>query len=64
MHQIERVRDSWEQFQAVRKSWMDKGTIRVTPEMERPAAIFWSDIELEADIRRVEGELIEIEAGT
>jgi hypothetical protein len=45
LHQIERVRDSWEQFQAVRKSWLNKGTIRVTPEMERPASIFWSDMQ-------------------
>jgi hypothetical protein len=37
LHQIERVRDSWEQFQAVRKSWLNGGTIRVTPEMERPS---------------------------
>jgi hypothetical protein len=45
LHQIERVRDSWEQFQAVRKSWLNGGTIRVTPEMERPSAIFWSDMQ-------------------
>jgi len=45
LHQIERVRDSWEQFQAVRKSWLNGGTIQVTPEMERPSAIFWSDMQ-------------------
>jgi hypothetical protein len=45
LHQIERVRDSWEGFQDVRRSWLDKGTIRVTPEMERPSAIFWSDMQ-------------------
>jgi hypothetical protein len=45
LNQIERVRDSWEQFQAVRKSWLNGGTIRVTPEMERPSAIFWSDMQ-------------------
>ncbi len=45
LYQIERVRDSWEQFQAVRKSWMNGGAIRVTPEMERPSAIFWSDMQ-------------------
>lgn len=28
LHQTERVRDSWQQFQAIRKSWLNKGTIR------------------------------------
>ena len=29
----------------VSKSWIGGRVIRVTPEMERPAAIFWSDVQ-------------------
>jgi hypothetical protein len=43
LHQAERARASLEPFLESRRNVIGAGTVRVTPEMERPAAIFWSD---------------------
>jgi hypothetical protein len=45
LQQAERVRADWEQYEAARLSLMGKGVIRLTPEMERPKAIFWADVQ-------------------
>jgi hypothetical protein len=115
LHQTERVYTSLEPHLESHRRRIGKGVIRLTPEMQRPMAVFWSDVHfltiavkhldarsagrstgtrrrpgapaqlqyepgnpvrltigadplsinaLEADIRRVEKELAEIEART
>ena len=44
MHQAERVRASFEPYRAVILSLTDGEIMCVTPEMERPEAIFWADV--------------------
>ena len=44
LQQAERVRASFEQYQASVHSRMGAGVVRLTPEMERPKAIFWADV--------------------
>ena len=44
LHQINRVYASFEPFIASRRSLIGVGTVRITPEMQRPSAIFWSDM--------------------
>jgi hypothetical protein len=44
LHQAERVRASFELYNASRRELIDGVMVRVTPEMERPAAIFWTDV--------------------
>jgi hypothetical protein len=45
LHQVERVQADWEHYQADLRFHSDMGFVRVTPEMERPSAIFWSDVQ-------------------
>jgi hypothetical protein len=42
--QAERVLASLEPYLQTHRRWIGQGVIRVTPEMERPAAVFWSDV--------------------
>ena len=44
LHQAERVRASFEPYRAVILSLTDGEIMRVTPEMERPKAIFGADV--------------------
>jgi hypothetical protein len=44
LNQAERVRASFEPYRASMLSRIDVGVIRVTPEMERPKAVFWADV--------------------
>jgi hypothetical protein len=44
LNQAERVRASFEAYQASILSRPDGVVMRVTPEMERPGAIFWADV--------------------
>jgi hypothetical protein len=44
LNQAERVRASFESYQASILSRPDGVVMRVTPEMQRPGAIFWADI--------------------
>jgi hypothetical protein len=44
LHQTERLRASFELYNASRRELIDGVVVRVTPEMERPAAIFWTDV--------------------
>jgi hypothetical protein len=44
LHQAERAQASFEPYQASIRSRIGVGVVRVTPEMERPAAIFWTDV--------------------
>jgi hypothetical protein len=44
LNQAERVRVSFESYQASILSRPDGVVMRVTPEMQRPGAIFWADI--------------------
>jgi hypothetical protein len=43
LNQAERVRAGFESYQASRRM-LDGVVVRVTPEMERPGAIFWADV--------------------
>jgi hypothetical protein len=44
LHQAERAQASLEPFLQSRRNIIDGEVIRWTPEMERPASIFWSDV--------------------
>jgi hypothetical protein len=44
LHQAERARADFELYRESQMSWIGVGTVRMTPEMERPASIFWSDV--------------------
>jgi hypothetical protein len=44
LHQTERVYASLERYLEANRSRRGKGVIRLTPEMQRPRAVFWSDL--------------------
>jgi hypothetical protein len=44
VHQAERARASFEPYRTSMLSLTDGAVIRVTPEMERPKAVFWADV--------------------
>jgi hypothetical protein len=44
LNQAERVRASFEPYRAAKLSLQEVEIMRVTPEMERPEAIFWADV--------------------
>jgi hypothetical protein len=44
LNQVDRVRASFERYNDAVRKRIGIGTVRLTPEMERPAAIFWSDL--------------------
>ena len=44
LNQAERVRVSFEPYRASTLGLTDGVVIRVTPEMERPKAVFWADV--------------------
>jgi hypothetical protein len=44
LHQAERTYASLEPYLEGNRSRIGKGVIRLTPEMQRPAAVFWSDV--------------------
>lgn len=44
LNQTERVRSSFDPFHAAVRDRIGVGPIRLTPEMERPEAIFWADV--------------------
>jgi hypothetical protein len=44
VHQAERARASFEPYRGVILSRTDGEIVRMTPEMERPKAIFWADV--------------------
>jgi hypothetical protein len=44
LHQAERVRASFEPYRVAILSLHEGEIVRVTPEMERPKAIFWADV--------------------
>ena len=64
LNQIDRVRGNFEPYQASIRSLIDVGTVRVTPEMERPSAIFWSDVHfLMIAVKHLDGVLKLMGAG-
>jgi hypothetical protein len=44
LHQTERVYASLEPYLEPHRRRTGKGVIRLTPEMQRPRAVFWSDV--------------------
>jgi hypothetical protein len=64
LNQVDRVRASFEPYQASIRSRIDVGITRVTPEMERPSAIFCSDVHfLMIAVRHLDGALQRLGSG-
>jgi hypothetical protein len=64
LNQANRVYSSFESYQASIGGLIDVGTVRVTPEMERPAAVFWSDVHfLMIAVNHLEGALQKLDSG-
>jgi hypothetical protein len=64
LNQAERVRVSFERFQASRRMLLDGVVVRVTAEMERPGAIFWADMHfLMIAVKHLDGVLKLMGAG-
>jgi hypothetical protein len=61
LNQAERVRASFEPYRASILSRPDGVVIRVTPEMERPGAIFWADVHfLMIAVKHLDGVLLKL----
>ena len=64
LNQIDRVRAGFEPYQTSIRGRIDVGIMRVTPEMERPSAIFWSDVHfLMIAVKHLDGVLKLMGAG-